>query len=68
MVATVVLAFFSVLIFVVLVRSLVTGRIDFGTGAGGLSASRQSQPASFWSIFCIELGILALFVWLVVAV
>ena len=67
MLATVVIGIFAVLLAAILFRSLLTGRIEFGTGSTGLAASRREQPASYWTIFAIGGGILAIFVWLLVA-
>ena len=67
MLATVVLGIFALLLAGILVRSLLTGRIEFGSGPSGLVATRRDQPASYWTIFAIGASIVAIFVWLLVA-
>lgn len=50
----------------VLVRALITGTIEYGTGPSGLTASRTKDPAGYWTIFLIGLCIIILFVWLLI--
>jgi len=67
MVANVILSIFVIVLSVVLIKALITGRIEFGSGRGAMIANRSISPVSFWVIFLIGLSIVALFLWLVIS-
>lgn len=66
MIAEIILSVFLVLLTVALVKALMVGRIEFGSGRDGLVADRSTSPFSFWTIFLLGLAIAVLFAWLVV--
>ena len=49
-----------------LLRALIKGKIEFGTGPSGLSASRTNDPVGYWTIFLIGLGVIGYLLWLLV--
>ena len=66
MIAKVVMLLLAGVVAAALIRALSLGRIEFGTGSSGLVADRKSAPRSFWLIFSIGLGVVALFGWLAI--
>ena len=48
-----------------LVMALVKGRIELNAAGSGLVANRATEPGSFWTVFCIGLGVIICLGWLV---
>lgn len=66
MIAGIILGIGIIVVTAVLIRALITGTIEFGTGPSGLTASRTNDPAGYWTIFLIGVSIIGYLLWLLI--
>ena len=66
MIAKIVLALAGLAVAVALVRAVVSGQIQFGSGPSGMKARRATEPSSYWTIFVIGCAVVCYITWLLV--
>lgn len=65
MVARIVLGFFVLVVVFVLVRALISGKIEFNAAGSGVVASRDKEPVAFWTTFLIGVAVVVCSIWLI---
>lgn len=64
MIAKIILLIFLAIFIVVIVRALISGRIEYGSGNDYVAGDRAGSPGTYWTILAFAVAMTLFFSWL----